>query len=310
MTKSPLGAAGSTRVFTPNTINVAVDAGIYGRGNAGQSRENIFGLLEESWPDVRANLLKFGGNLHGQVRSSAALFAAVQLVRTREHIAQVEFLNAFAKFSEIRPADRDAMRTFLTEHHLRFIPSDREVEAAWTIAYVSLNRGEPLSKDEVVRMMLNLAIRRLGPQLERYKWTVQHCRKPMLFTSDRPVMCWRPRSIRDHYEGIGIGNAEEVRLPITPQDLLLIRRTGTDSGVEHIQPRRFERVNAGIASQCHEFVVATRNSAQTLEYLPLAPHRPVLRFDIGPGIRELPDGSHEPMEDVVHTWVPVHADRV
>jgi hypothetical protein len=299
----------SARVFEPNTTNVAVEAGIYGRGNAGQARERIFGLLEEAWPDLRANLLRRGGNVRGEVRATAALFAAVQLVRTREHVAQVEFLNAFAEYSEIRPADRDAMRTFLTEHHLRFVPSDREVEAAWTLAYVSLNQGGPLSKDEVISMLLGIATRELGPRLERYSWTVEHCRKPMLFTSDRPVMCWRPRSIRDRYEGIGIETADEIRMPLGPHNLLVMRRTGVDAGSEQVQPRRFERVNAGVASQCHEFVVAKRSSAQALEYLPLASHRPVLRFDIGPGIRELPDGSQEPMEDIVHTWVPAHADR-
>ena len=44
-------------------------------------------------------------------------------------------------------------------------------------------------------------------------WSVEQCRKPMLLTSDRPVMCWRPFSARDRLEGIGIETAPEVRMP-------------------------------------------------------------------------------------------------
>jgi hypothetical protein len=300
---------GSADVFTPNTTNVAVDAGIYGRGEAGQMRERIFGLLEESWPDLRATLLGRGGYVHGDARSTIALFAAVQLVRTRERFAQVEFVNSFAEYSDVRPADRDAMRDFLAQCHLHFEPSDREVEAAWTIAYVALNQGDLPSKDDAVGMMLNIATRELGPRLERSSWVVEHCRRPMLFTSDRPVMCWRPRSARDRYEGIGIESADEIRMPLTPNDLLVIRHTGSDGGIQDVQPKRFERVNGGIASQCHEFLVGTRSCKEALRYLPLAAHRPVLRFDIGPGVQEEADGSHEPMGDIIHTWVPGHAER-
>jgi hypothetical protein len=43
-----------------------------------------------------------------------------------------------------------------------------------------------------------------------------------------------------------------------------------------------------------------------LEALRLADHRPTIRFNAGPGYRSLPDGTHEPMWDIVHTWTPTH----
>jgi hypothetical protein len=158
-------------------------------------------------------------------------------------------------------------------------------------------------------ILLGAAVREIAPRLGRFHWTVEHCHRPMLFTSDRPMMCWRPRSVRDEYEGVGVETAEEIRMPLTPQDLLVIRRIGVDGAIERVQPRRFERVNAAVASQCHEFVVATPDRARSLELLPLAAHLPVLRFDVGPGVRVLPDGREEPMGDIVHTWVPTHAPR-
>jgi hypothetical protein len=193
----------TVKVYTPNVINVAVEAGVYGRGAVGQSREEMFGSLEETWSNLREALTSQGGGVDAEVRSQASLFAAIQLIRTRERIAQAEFMRSFAAFSARRPVTKDDIRAFLTERWLRFPPSDSEVEGAWTIAYVALRQGEPPSKDEVIAMLLNIAIRELAPRLARFHWTVEHCRKPMLFTSDRPVMCWRARSQRDKYEGIG-----------------------------------------------------------------------------------------------------------
>ena len=90
---------GAAKMFTPNVINVAVDAGIYGRGRAGQAREQMFGQLEEAWPELRASLTSHGGAVTTEVRLAVSLFAALQLARTREHVAQLEFMNSFARFS-------------------------------------------------------------------------------------------------------------------------------------------------------------------------------------------------------------------
>ena len=79
------------------------------------------------------------------------------------------------------------------------------------MACVAFNNGEPPGKDEVMRILLGVAVQEIAPRLRGFQWTVEHCRRPMLFTSDRPVMCWRPRSARDEYEGIGVDTAEEIR---------------------------------------------------------------------------------------------------
>jgi hypothetical protein len=56
---------GAAKVFTPNTLNVAVDAGLYGRGTAGDSREQLFGQLEQMWPALLEGLTSRGGALQG-----------------------------------------------------------------------------------------------------------------------------------------------------------------------------------------------------------------------------------------------------
>ena len=297
----------SHKPFTPNVVNVAVEAGLYGMGAVGQSRENLFGQIETEWPSTRDALRSEGGGVQGSNRDLVSLFAALQLIRTREHVASSQFLHDFAEFSLRRPVERDDVRRFLTERHLRFAPSDSEVEGAWTIASVSLNQGSLPSREETFARSLDVAVTQLAPRLARMHWSVEHCRKPMLFTSDRPVMSWRLPTPRDRIEGIGIETAQEVRFPITPAELLVMRPRGGATAIIEVQPKRFERVNQDIAAQCHEFVVATRQRLRQLELLTLAPHRPVLRFDVGPGYRQLPDGRSEPMGDIVHSWVPLRA---
>jgi hypothetical protein len=297
-------------VFTPNIINIAVDSGIYGRGDAGRDRERMFGRLEAEWPRLRKALISRGGALDEDDRSTISLFSATQLSRTRERVAQAEFLQAFADFSDRRPVTQEDVRTFLVECHLRFEPSDAEVKGAWIFASFALNDGKPQSKDEVMAMLLHIAVDEIRPRLAMMSgWTVEHCRKAVLLTSDRPVMCWRPRSLRDSYQGIGVETAEEIRWPLTPQDLLVMRPRARDGGLEQVSTQRFERVNAGVASQCHEFIVGTLSCRQNLQFLPMEEYRPVLRFNVGPGVRQLSDVREEAMGEILHMWLPVHATK-
>jgi hypothetical protein len=85
----------AAEAFTPNVINVAVDAGIYGRGDAAQAREKMFGQFEEMWPDLRAALIARGGAVSAEVRSAVSLFTAIQQGRTRDQVARAGFLNSF-----------------------------------------------------------------------------------------------------------------------------------------------------------------------------------------------------------------------
>jgi hypothetical protein len=298
-------------VFTPNIINVAVNAGIYGADDDGVSaREEMFGRLEADWPRLRDALINKGGALSEGDMAAISVFAAVQLSRTRERVAQAEFLSDFAAFSEDRPVAKKDVRAFLVERHLRFEPSDAEVEGAWIFASFALNDGEPQTKDEVMEMLFRIAQNEIGPRLTTmFGWTLQHCSKPTLLTSDRPVMCWRPRSRRDYYEGVGVENCDEIRWPLTPRDLLVLQPRTADGGVEQVSSTRFERVNAGVASQCHEFIVGTLKCRQNLEHIPMEEHRPVLRFDVAPGLEVLPDGREKSLGDILHMWFPAHATK-
>jgi hypothetical protein len=154
-------------------------------------------------------------------------------------------------------------------------------------------------------MALDAAVKELAPRLSSMTWTVETCRKPILFTSDRPVMCWRQRTHRDQFEGVGIDNADEIRFPLSPQNLLVIARRAVGETPVRVEPKRFVHVNADIAAQCFEFVATRRNRVNDLATLQMASRLPVLRFNVAPGVHVTPGGHEEPMGDVLHTWVPV-----
>jgi hypothetical protein len=74
-----------------------------------------------------------------------------------------------------------------------------------------------------------------------------------------------------------------------------------------VQATRFHEFNVDIAAQCYEFVVSSVGRSGRLDALSLAPNRPALRFNQGPGLRRGPHGAEIPMGDIIHTWTPLRA---
>ena len=119
-----------------------------------------------------------------------------------------------------------------------------------------------------------------------------------------------PPSHRDNFEEVDILGASQVGLPLTPRALLVMQRAGSTVSAKRIDSERFEDVNRTTAAQCFEFVVGTPTQERRLSGLDLAPRRPSLRFNVGPGIQANPDGSVVPLGDVVHSGIPSPQPRI
>lgn len=288
---------------TVSIDKVAVDRGIYGRGEVGQRREDLFGKVEESWADLRDELITTGIAASAD-RRSIALFIALQLARTREHVARQEFVLSLAESTTERPLSKEAVRQYLTHEHLGFAPDDREVEGAWTVASYMLAQGDLPTREALLGISLDIAVSQLAPAIEAMWWSVVTCRKPILLTSDRPVMYWRTPSDRDDIEGVGLLGAVEVRFPLTPRSLLVLRPVRVTPSVQRVDAERFDAVNRTTGAQCFEFILGTATQQQRLAGLTLDRRRPSLRFDLGPLYQQGTDGRDEPFGDVVHTWIP------
>jgi hypothetical protein len=119
-------------------------------------------------------------------------------------------------------------------------------------------------------------------------------------------MPWRPPSVRDRYEGLGYANADEVRMPLSPVAMLILRRQASVSPVQ-VDKRRFHDYNADIALQCYEFIVCVPGRRGRLDNANIIRNRPAVRFHIGPRVEDIGDGTELAMGDVIQKWIPLRA---
>jgi hypothetical protein len=295
---------GQPTVFLTKPVNVGVETRLYGDGAEALWRERNFNLLENEWPRVRAELQK-RGSLGGSDRDLASMFMALQIVRTREHIARDTFASEPAAFTEKRPPSRETVCAFITERY-GHTPAESEVEAAWALAGFQIMATPPLPLGEAFSMSMDIATTKLAPLLGGLEWRVELASEPILWASDRPVMPWRPPGPRDEFEGVGYADSDEIRMPLGPTAMLVLQRR-TSSTPVHVDAHRFHAYNKDIALQCYEFAVCTPGRRGRLEDLALAPSRPPVRFNTGPGYREDPDGTRSPIGEILHMWIPLRS---
>ncbi len=110
------------------------------------------------------------------------------------------------------------------------------------------------------------------PEFRARHWRLEVSRKPNFLTSDAPLVVWRPHTASDAFSEFG----------------LKLSRVGN--------------CNQDIADSCQHVVVGHPDRHAALDKVELRKQSPALRFNVGPSIRENPDGNHEPMGDILHTW--------
>jgi hypothetical protein len=274
----------ATTALLNGTRNVAVKSGIYGKGQLGQAREDAFNELEKEWAGLRDELIT-QGDLHGDRRSQLAVFMAHQLTRTLKHSDQVNFISELAASNNEWPVTQDAVREYLRKLD-GCQPDDAEVYAAWT--FVTGAPTGTLTRDDALKISMDTAIREIAPRLQARDWTVRKFRRPALMTNDCPVHPWRRPTTDTRVGGVGIGNADEVRFPLSPSALLVMTR-----GNQAPTNASARSVNAEICRQCSQFVVALPEAKSVLDNLALSKRAPRLRF-------RLIDGS---VGEVLHMYV-------
>ena len=206
---------------------------------------------------------------------------ALQIARTRERIAHTAFTSELREFTDERPLSHDAVRMFITERH-GHTPEDPEVEAAWTLATYEMQ--ESVSSFEMAfSVAMENATIRMAPLLSGLHWRVETVDAPILWTCDRPLMPWRPPCLEDRYRGLGYGNAEEVRMPLSPA-MLILRRQASVSPVR-VDQRRFHDYNADIAFavlRVRRVRARAKRTAGQREHHPQPPGRSLPHWSRGP----------------------------
>jgi hypothetical protein len=298
-------------VFCAATRNVAVEADLY----AVPTDAGLDDALEVALSEAEGLLPGYLAELRGasiprkgtEARDDVSDLLALQIVRTREYVYRWMFPLDAAEYTGERPISLEGMRRFLTEQYLGEKPREAEVQGAFDFANYALSKGMP-EKDEILSMLLRIAGEQLAPRLAEMAWAVEISTGHAFVTADRPVCMWK-RDTRDlTLKGIGLETADELRFPLGPDHLLVLRPRFPEHRT-YVDARRVAEVNRRLAAGCYEMVIACPSSRQELAQLSLRPVRPALRFSTGPLLE--PDASGRlvpPGQEVLHTFIPYGDD--
>src|SRR5262249_36486728 len=147
------------------------------------------------------------------------------------------------------------------------------------------------------------------PRLANMAWAVETNRDLAFFTSDRPIAMWK-RDTRDlTMMGIGLETSDEVRFPLGPHHLLVLRPRYPEHRT-HVGAGRVAEVNRHLPAGCYEMVIAQPSGRLDLAQLSLRRRRPALRFNTGPMLEPDATGRLVPTgQEVLHTYIP-YGDEV
>ncbi|MFD5720943.1 DUF4238 domain-containing protein [Streptomyces sp. NPDC127036] len=163
-----------------------------------------------------------------------------------------------------------------------------------------MNGGNDPTHDEAVAVPLS-SVQACIPQYRARHWRLETSREPIFLTSDAPLALWRPEIPSDAYQGFGLEGADEIRFPVSPTaQLVLIPGRGTSA--EEVKLSRVISCNQDLLDSCEQVVIGHPDRHAALDKAQLNQRGPVLRFNTAPGIRKNPDGTEEPMGDILHLY--------
>jgi hypothetical protein len=294
--------------FCTSTINVAVESDLY----AFPTDEGMDDALEVALAAVEGPLSGHLAELRDgrtprkgtEGRAEISYLLALQLVRTPEHLDSVMFPVEAAEFTNERPISRDGMERFLTEVYLGESPSEGEIQGALDFTNYQLMRVGLPTKQEAFSTFFRIASEELAPRLAKMAWATEVCLSSTFFTTDRPVVVWKRPSRRPENQGIGIESADEVRFPLGPNHLLVLRPRFPEHRT-FVDAERVAEVNRHLVSACYRMSIGTPGDKSILEQLRLRTVRPAIRFNSGSLYRN--DGQGEIVDTgqtVLHMYTP------
>jgi hypothetical protein len=298
-------------VFCATTRKVAVEADLYavptdaGLDDALEvALSEVEGLLPGYLADLRSGPIPRKGS---EARNDISDLLALQIVRTREYVHRWMFPLYAAEYTGERPVSHEGIRRFLTEEYLGEVPREAEVQGAFDFANYALSKGMP-DKGEILSILLKAAEEQFAPRLAKMAWAVEISMDHAFVTADRPISMWK-RDTRDlTFKGIGLETADELRFPLGPHHLLVLRPRFPEHRT-YVDARRVAEVNRRLAAGCYEMVIACPSSREELAQLRLTPVRPALRFNTGPLLEPDAAGRLVPTgQEILHTFIPYGDD--
>jgi Protein of unknown function (DUF4238) len=236
-------------------------------------------------------------------RELLCLYLAVQMARTPRQRTMLLFGRDVTAYANGREVDQALMTEYLTRKHLGHPPRAAEAQGAWDYYHGTraMNAGNDPTHDDAVTVPLS-SVHACIPRYRARHWRLETSRKPNFLTSDAPLVLWRRETPSDAYQGFGLEDAHEIRFPVSPTaQLVLIPGQGTSS--EEVKLSRVISCNQDLTDSCEQVVIGHPDRHTALDRVQMSKRGPTLRFNTAPGIQKNPDGTEEPMGDILHLYM-------
>ena len=201
----------------------------------------------------------------------------------------------------VDPTSREEVRQFLTERR-QSSPDENEVAATSDVLYVLMSDKSSLSDSTHAHLqgILQSALQ-AAPLIRQKRWSLEVSRKPLIITSDRPVVLWKPPSLQDTYKGVGLADATEVWFILDPYRMIVLRSEGQQRA-RRIGPERVHQINSHIARHCDMAIVTHPDNLAFLSTISLSRNRPTLRINKGPAVDEF---GRSLDTEILQIWRPI-----
>jgi hypothetical protein len=215
--------------------------------------EGMLGRIEEPAAGATTRILDGHFPPSQDDRVAIALFIALQFTRGRDHRHAYEMMaDALFKASmeEVTEAGvRDQLRAALGRD-----PTEDEVASAFELVTdPGSYRIAPHQNESIGAMLEHLEV--LAPYLLARTWQLVRFRRPVLLTSDCPVVLWTRPERTTALRGVGLATADNVRFPLDPRHaLVLVKDTTVRDAIRDVNDEHSGELNLGTAARAYEWI--------------------------------------------------------
>jgi len=275
--------------FTTSVAKAAAETDFYAvettTGEKSQEIEKFLSVIETHAARALEGMLSGQFPPSDEDRETLALFIAFQVTRGRAH-RQIwaTITDAGVKMSALMLASGET-----SDIAARLAAKTGEPATADDVAAVKRLVEDPESWEAVAHQ--NSAIENMlkaapqyAPYISARRWRLARFTEPLLLTSDSPVAMWHRTDTRSY--GIGLANADELRLPLGPRHALVMT---AETGREHtwdLLPHHANDFNRAVAARGYEWIYHTPGR-DPLASVRLPPPRPPVEVVGPPMARDL-----------------------
>jgi uncharacterized protein DUF4238 len=265
-----------TKRFVSSVAKAAAEGDFYTVDTAAgpsQAVEKLLSQMESEAAPALDRILAGGFPPSGDDRVALSAFMAFQLTRSRAHRRMWTMVtDAAVKLATrvIASGDNVSQRlTGLTGE----VASEKDAEAFRRLAESPGDWEVVPHQNSAIEAMLQTAPT-LAPVIAARKWRLARFQKPVLLTSDWPIVVWH-RTDTGPY-GIGVATADEIRFPLDTQHALIMVVIGADQ-VWDLHESHAKDINRLVAARGFEWIYH-RPGTDPLAGLTLPPPQPPIEI--------------------------------